>query len=51
MGKRSRKDAEIEEQKSNGNGEVKKSILADDEAVDPSLALLFSSSVSPLSAY
>jgi nucleolar protein 12 len=45
MGKRSRKVSENEEQKSNGNGEVKKSILVDEEAVDPSLALLFSSSV------
>lgn len=45
MGKRSRKDSDIEEQKSNGNREVKKLILVDEEAVDPSLALLFSSSV------
>lgn len=50
MGKRSRKELDLEEQKSNGIGDVKKSILADDKAIDPSLALLFSSSVSQLSA-
>ncbi len=46
MGKRSRRESENENQKSNGSVELKKSILVDDEAVDPSLALLFSSSVS-----
>lgn len=51
MGKRSRRESENENQKSNGNGELKKSILVDDEAVDPSLALLFSSSVSAPPTY
>jgi hypothetical protein len=51
MGKRSRKESENENQKSNGNGELKKSILVDDEAVDPSLALLFSLSVSAPPTY
>ncbi len=46
MGKRSRKDLENVEQKFNGNREVKTLISIDDKAVDPSLALLFSSSVS-----
>jgi nucleolar protein 12 len=45
MGKRSRKELESEEQKPNGNGELKNLIFANEEAVDPSLALLFSSSV------
>jgi len=46
MGKRSRKEAEASEKKSNGTVEVKKSALWDEKAVDPTLALLFSSSVS-----
>jgi len=46
MGKRSRRDAENTEEKTNGHKETKKSILVDDNAVDPSLALLFASSVS-----
>ena len=45
MGKRSRKESESTEQKDNGNGKAKKSLLVDEHAVDPSLALLFSSSV------
>ena len=51
MGKRSRKEAENMEQKVNGNGEAKKPILVDEEAVDPSLALLFSSSVGTPAVY
>jgi nucleolar protein 12 len=47
MGKRSRKDGEKSEVKSNGNSNVKKSILVDEKAVDPALALLFAASVSP----
>jgi hypothetical protein len=46
MGKRSRKDSRNEEQTLNGNGEAKKLNLVDEEAVDPPLALLFSSSAS-----
>ncbi len=51
MGKRSRKDLGNVEQKVNGNGDIKKAISLADEAVDPSLALLFSSSVSATFAY
>ncbi|KAH8753704.1 hypothetical protein BGZ57DRAFT_79578 [Hyaloscypha finlandica] len=50
MGTRSRKDSRNEEQMLNGNGEAKKLILVDEEAVDPSLALLFSSSAGPVKA-
>jgi hypothetical protein len=46
MGKRSRKDGEVVGQKSNGAEHVKKSLLADEKAVDPGLAALFASSVS-----
>jgi len=45
MSKRSRQDGEVSEKKFNGNGDVKKSMLVDDQAVDPTLALLFASSV------
>jgi nucleolar protein 12 len=46
MGKHSRKDGEKSGVKSNGNSNVKKSILVDEAAVDPALASLFASSVS-----
>jgi hypothetical protein len=46
MGKRSRKEGEALVDKSNGTEHVKKPLQADDEAVDPTLALLFASSVS-----
>jgi hypothetical protein len=45
MGKGSRKDSKNVGQEVNGDGEAKLLISADDKAVDPSLALLFSSSV------
>ncbi len=51
MGKRSRKQSENMEQVVNGIGKVNKSILVDEEAVDPSLALLFSSSVGTPTIY
>jgi hypothetical protein len=48
MGKRDRKSEETVEATSNGTSKAhsKKSILSDEKAVDPSLALLFASSVS-----
>lgn len=46
MGKHSRKDGENSTKKSKSKDHVKKSIIADEAAVDPSLALLFASSVS-----
>lgn len=46
MGKRSRKDLGVEEESMNGSGGAQKLTLVDDKAVDPSLALLFSNSVS-----
>jgi nucleolar protein 12 len=46
MGKHGRKDSEKSGVKSNGNSNVKKSILVDEAAVDPALASLFASSVS-----
>ena len=46
MGKRTRKEAEASEKKSNGAAQANKSALWDEKAVDPTLALLFSSSVS-----
>jgi hypothetical protein len=45
MGKRSHRDAEIAEKKPNGATHTNSTILTDDKAVDPSLALLFASSV------
>jgi nucleolar protein 12 len=45
MGKRSRKETEAVEKQSNGIRDVKSAILVDDKAVDPTLALLFASSV------
>ncbi len=46
MGKRSRNDGESSEKKSSTKKHIKKSIVVDEAAVDPSLALLFASSVS-----
>jgi nucleolar protein 12 len=51
MGKHSRKDGERSEVKSNGISNVKKSILVDEAAVDPALASLFATSVSPYSTH
>jgi nucleolar protein 12 len=48
MGKRSRKEDATASEKSNGASHTKSSILVDDNAVDPALALLFASSVSNL---
>jgi hypothetical protein len=45
MGKRSHGDAKGAEKKPNGPSHAKIPILASDKAVDPSLALLFASSV------
>lgn len=45
MGKRSHGDAKPTKKKSNGATHAKGSILADEKAVDPTLALLFASSV------
>lgn len=46
MGKRSRKDAEASKENSNETTHTKRSLLVDEKAVDPTLALLFASSVS-----
>lgn len=46
MGKHSRKDGEATSGKSNEVTQVSKPLLVDDKAVDPTLALLFASSVS-----
>lgn len=46
MGKHSRKDGEDSTKKSKSKKHAKKSIIVDDAAVDPTLALLFASSVS-----
>jgi hypothetical protein len=46
MGKRSRSEAEGLDKQSNGKKHSKKSIVVDEATVDPSLALLFASSVS-----
>jgi nucleolar protein 12 len=52
MGKRSRKEDATVSEKSNGTSHAQTSILVDDKAVDPTLALLFASSVSiPKSAH
>jgi len=48
MGKRSRQAEDKDEGASSGKNHSKKSVLSDNSAVDPSLALLFASSVSPL---
>ena len=47
MGKRSRKDGDSADSKSNGNSNShsKNPLLPNDKAIDPSLALLFASSV------
>lgn len=45
MGKRSHREAKIAEKKANGATHANSSVLTDDKAVDPSLALLFASSV------
>jgi len=45
MGKRSRKEAEASDEKVNVPSTGEKSLLVNDKAVDPSLALLFASSV------
>lgn len=46
MGKHSRKDGVDSKKKSKSKDHVKKSIIVDEAAVDPTLALLFASSVS-----
>ncbi|CZT45573.1 related to nucleolar protein 12 [Rhynchosporium secalis] len=50
MGKYSRKDGEDRKEKSKGKGHSKKSIVVDEAAVDPTLALLFASSAGPVKA-
>ena len=45
MGKRSRKEAEASDEIVNVPSTGEKSLLVNDKAVDPSLALLFASSV------
>lgn len=45
MGKHSRKDGEDSTKKSKSKGHAKNSIIVDEAAVDPALALLFASSV------
>jgi len=46
MGKRSRKEAGAADEKTDVSNQAEKSLLVDEKAVDPSLALLFASSVS-----
>ncbi|KAL5329791.1 hypothetical protein ACEPPN_003310 [Leptodophora sp. 'Broadleaf-Isolate-01'] len=50
MGKHSRKDGEDSTKKSKSKGHAKNSIIVDEAAVDPALALLFASSAGPVKA-
>jgi len=50
MGKHSRKDGGDSKKKSKSKDHVKKSIIVDEAAVDPTLALLFASSAGPVKA-